>query len=211
MVPTSLVVAAALSAAPSPAWQADYAKARTAAAAENKPMAVFIGSGDAVGRMIADGTIPADAAKLLRDSYVCVSVDTATGAGRELAGRFDLAEGLVISGPGGASQALRHAGAVSGADLTRQLGQYAKAGQPVTTVSTGLPAAGQVVTAGYAPAMTYAPMTVYGGCAGGTCGAPVMTYSGCAGGNCRVAAPVMSYGFPAYPVGGSSCANGRCR
>jgi hypothetical protein len=198
MVSTSLVVAVtALAAAPSPVLQADYSAARAAAAAANKPMAVFIGGGK-VERMVADGSLPADAARLLRENYVCVVVNTETGAGKDLAGRFEMAEGLVISGPGGASQALRHAGAVSGADLTQQLTRYATAGAPVTTVSAGLaPAAGRVVTAGYSPVMTYAPAPVY---------APVPVYGGCAGGSCGV--PVMTYGVP---FGGSSCANGRCR
>ena len=71
---------------------------------------------------------------------------------------------------------------MKGEELTRQLTQYAAAGQPTTTVTAGgatLPA-----RAGY-------PVIVTGGCPGGNCGA-------------------QQYVIPAgYPFG-SSCPNGRC-
>jgi hypothetical protein len=152
-----------------PNLQTDYAQARSVASADNKPIAVFIGRGtDAMGRMLADGSIPADAAQLLRDRYVALYIDTDTAAGKELAGRFAVSTGLVISGPGGSVQAFRHSGTLSGPALTRQLGQYAAAGQPTTTVTTGataapsssgvvIPAAGQYVVPQYAfPAGGYA-------------------------------------------------------
>jgi hypothetical protein len=142
-----------------PTWQTDYAQARTTASTDNEPIAVFIARGsEAMGRMLADGSISADAARLLRDKYVCLFLDTDTAAGKELAGHFAISQGLIISAPGGSVQAYRHAGTVAGADLTRQLTHYASAGQPTTTVTAGtvtgspsvvIPAAGQYVVPQY--------------------------------------------------------------
>jgi hypothetical protein len=188
---------------PSPSWHKDYAQAMALASSEHKPMVVFISHGTATpGKMLADGTIPTEAAKLLRDSYVCVYLDTETAAGKELAGRFELPEGLVISGPGGSVQALRHNGSVSGIDLTGKLSQYATTTQPTTTVTSGLSAASVIYS---------------GGCANGSCG---VTYSQ-AGYSYQPtyqyqpayqAAPVYSQSYPTYyaPFGTSSCPNGRC-
>ena len=190
MITTTLAVVAlagalGAGASPSPGWQSDYAKAISVASAERKPVAVFIGSGEGKpGKMIESGTIPSDAAKLLRDNYVCVYVNTDTAAGKDLAGRFALSEGLVISNPGGTTQALRHNGVVGGADLTQKLTQYAGAGQPATTVHTG------ATTSVAAPAATGVRLN-------------------CAGGNCGVAPTVGSFIVPSAPLG-SSCPNGKC-
>jgi hypothetical protein len=130
-----------------PSWQTDYAQAMARASEERKPMAVFIGHGaETFTQMLADGKIPADAAKLLRDKYVCMYLDTGTAGGKDLAGRFEISEGLIISGPGGNLQAYRHNGAVTGTELTTQLTRYAGAGQPATTVTGGAPAVRYTVT-----------------------------------------------------------------
>jgi len=123
-----------------PNWQTDYAQAMTRSSAEGKPMAVFIGHGaDNYKKMLLEGTIPADAAKVLATSYVCMYLDSDAASGKELAGRFEIAEGLIISSPGGNLQAYRHNGVVSGTDLTKSLTQFAGAGQPSTTVNAGAP------------------------------------------------------------------------
>src|SRR5262245_17439301 len=141
-----------------PSWQTDYAQAMNRASAERKPMVVFIGHGaDSFTKMLADGKIPDEAAKVLRDSYVCMYLDADTAAGKDLAGRFEISEGLIISGPGGSHQAYRHNGAVTGTELTTQLTKYAGAGQPSTTVTGGapvvrytvVPASGQYVYPSY--------------------------------------------------------------
>jgi len=205
VVTTTLAVVAlagalGMGSSPSPSWQPDYAQAMATASAEQKPIAVFIGQGASKPtKMLADGSIPQSAAQLLRESYVCLYVDTDTGAGKDLAGKLDIKEGLVISSPGGNVQALRHNGVVAGAELTKQLGQFAHAGQPTTTINTGIvtKTAGQIIMAG-----------------------------NCAGGNCYVTYPSGAYVTqPAsgqiingvvYPAGystnpfGSSCPNGRC-
>ena len=201
MVTTTLAVVAlagalGTGASPSPSWQTDYAHAMADAAATHKPLAVFIGEGAGKpSKMLADGTIPDAAAKTLRDSYICLYVDTATATGKDLAGKFEISEGLVISSPGGNVQALRHNGSVASVDLNRQLSQYATAGQPATTVVTGLQPATRVIVSG---------------CANGQCNLtayPTATYTVPAAGQ------VIGNGTIVYPAGytfGSSCPNGRC-
>lgn len=165
-----------------PSWQADYGKALSAAAAQQKPVAVFIGKGDAgVAAVVADGQVPAKANELLNASYVCVYVNTDTEAGKTLAGQFGLTQGLVISSKGGTVQALRHTGAVTGTDLTSYLTKYSSPTVAVTTTEQG----GVVTTSAYTPAVGYPAM---GGCPNGNCGA------------------VRYYGSPF--IGG--CPNGQC-
>ena len=193
---TVLALAAGLDLGVSPAnpkWQADYAQAMTRATEDRKPMAVFIGHGaDTLKRMVTDGAISADAAKLLTASYVCLYLNTDTPTGKELASRFEMNEGLVISSPGGSVQAYRYVGSVPGTTLTQELTHYATAGQPSTTVSAGaVPTRPTtVVPAGY-----------------------VIVSGGCANGSCQTIVPASGqYTYPGtvtYPFG-SSCPNGRC-
>lgn len=191
-----------------PGWQTDYAAAKAAAATQHKPMAVFIGQGaEGLKKMLDDGTIPADAAKVLRDNYVCVYLDT--DAAKDVAGPFDLKAGLVINTEAGNVQAVRHGGAVSGAGLTRELTQYATAHPATTTtVATGT-VVGTPATAGVTyPATVGSPMFASGGCASGNCGSPVILSGGCANGRCGTA---PTYAFPtAQPFTVGGCANGRC-
>ena len=173
-----------------PRWQTDYSLALSRASAEKKPMAVFIGHGsDTIKRMTAEGVIAADAAKVLTSSYVCLYLDADTSAGKDLASRFEMTEGLVISSPGGNVQAYRYVGTVPTATLTRELSHYASAGEPTTTVNAGV-VTGRPTTGGY--------MILSGGCANGSCGTIVP------------AAGQYTYpGAVTYPSG-SSCPNGRC-
>jgi hypothetical protein len=171
MITTTLAVLAlagslTTGASPSPGWQPDYTQALTVASEQRKPIAVFIGQGsDKVKQMLSDGRISSDSVRLLRDSYIPVFIDTDTTVGRELSSRFELSEGLVISGPGGTHQALRHVGAIVGSDLTRQLEKYASAGHPATTVST-VNSSGVITAAGTSPVIVSgsriaAPTTSY--------------------------------------------------
>jgi hypothetical protein len=80
-----------------PAWQTDYWKGMALAAEQGKPMAVFIARGDnGYGRVVSDGAIPAEAGRLLRDSFVCVYVNVDTADGKSLAGQMAVTEGLVM-------------------------------------------------------------------------------------------------------------------
>ena len=179
------------------AAQTDYGQALRQAAAEGKPMAVLIGTGNRFAKLMNDANLPAETTNLLRDKFVCVSVDVNTATGAKLAGEFQLSDGLVISSAGGTYQALRQEGAVSATDLAKQATAYATAGTPATTVTAGTP-----YTSGYTPAVTAPAYPVYGGCANGRCG--VVAPAG------YVAPSYPSYSpYPAFPAAGG-CANGRC-
>ncbi len=170
--------------------QTDYARAMKLAADEKKPMAVLIGKGDTFAKLMTDAGLSEEAKKLLAEKYVCVSVDVTTEGGKSLAGQFQLTDGLVISSAGGNLQALRQAGAVTGADLSKHTVAFANvSATPDTTVTAGAPAA-----------PTAAPYTVYPA-------GYAPTYSSCPGGNCpNVVRPVGGYVFPSS----GGCPNGRC-
>lgn len=155
-----------------PSFQTDYTKALQTAAAQQKPVAVFIGKGAAGYAKLVGGAIPADANQLLAKNYVCVYVNTDTEAGKTLASQFDISKGLVISGKGGDVQALRYSGSVTPLELTGYLGKYRNASAVTTTETAAEPAA--------APAATTSSS-----CANGQCGSSVSSSSsGCASGNC---------------------------
>jgi hypothetical protein len=118
-----------------PNWHTDYAQAMSRSSAEGKPMAVFIGHGaDRLAKMMADGTITADSAQVLKASYVCVYLD-AQAAGKDLASQFEMSEGLVISSRGGMLQAYRHSGALGGKELTESRNRYAGGEAPAVTAT----------------------------------------------------------------------------
>src|SRR5262245_16125474 len=176
--------------------QTDYGQALKQAANEKKPMAVLIGKGDVFAKAMADEGLSAEAKKVLTEKYICVSVDVNTDAGKALAGQFQLTDGLVISSAGGTHQALRQAGSVSAADLSKHTVAYANVtGVPASTVTAGVPVTS---TSYYAPA---APVYTTGSCPNGTC-AP--TYSSCPNGTCGAV-----YGGSSLPTY-SSCPGGTC-
>jgi hypothetical protein len=138
-----------------PNWHTDYAQALSRSSAEGKPMAVFIGNGaDRVAKMMAEGTISAEAALVLNFSYVCVYLDSDTASGKDLAGRFEIKEGLIISSKGGNLQAYRHAGAISAKELTTSLSKYADSATPAVTASNNpYSTTGSVIVGGYPSAV----------------------------------------------------------
>jgi hypothetical protein len=178
MFTTSLVagVAAALLApgtlAVAPTWQPDYRTALARSIEQRKPVAVFIARGaDGRARLIGDGGLPADTARLLRQSYVCLFADTATPTGRELARAFGLAEGLVISDKTGGVQVLRHEGALSRSDLTGYLTRYTDTGAVAQTEFRGVSRPTAPVVAAVQP--VYQPPVVF---------SPALTFQGFYGG-----------------------------
>lgn len=193
MITTILAVVAlngSLVPAAKPEFQAqtDYGQALKQAADQNKPMAVLIGKGDAFGKLMTDSALTAEAKKTLAEKYVCVTVDVGTTRGAELAGQFQLTDGLVISSAGGTHQALRQNGPVSASNLATHAVAYAAvSGTPVTTVTAG-------ATPTYVTPAGYSAPVIVGGCANGNCGTPVYR-----------TAP-----FASTPYYGSSCPNGRC-
>jgi len=183
MVTTSFTAAALVvlsSGSVTPTWQKDYASAMAAAVAQQKPMAVFIGQGEAgYTKLVAGGQLPATVSELLASKYVPVYVNTETPAGKALAGQFEMSAGLVVSTRGGEKQALRLPGTVNGTDLSGLLTNYSGTAPVVTyaapAVNYTAPAANYA-----APAVNYAPnyTPYYGGF-----GAPVRV-GGCANGRC---------------------------
>ena len=58
-----------------PSWQSNYGTAMTAAVAQQKPMAVFIGRGEAgYSGLVTDGQLPTQANQMLNEKFVCVYV-----------------------------------------------------------------------------------------------------------------------------------------
>jgi hypothetical protein len=142
-----------------PTWQSDYASALGAAAREQKPLAVFIGSGvGGVEKVVADGKLTDDESAKLASQFVCVYIDTATDAGRQQAAAFRVTDGLVISDKAGALQAVRHEGPVDHANLSRYLTTYANA-----TVTTTEVHARPVVAAPVVVQPVAYPQPVFGG------------------------------------------------
>ena len=131
-----------------PTWELDYGQALATAAADEKPVAVFIGSGKTGYAKLVGGEIPPDAGQMLAKNYVCLYVDTDTAAGKKLAGQFGLSSGLILSCKGGNTQALRHTGSVSGPDLTGYLNQFSDKSAVATTLERGAAPAGYTVPAG---------------------------------------------------------------
>lgn len=137
---------------PGPTWVSDYGTALRQAADQSKPIAVFIANGsEGYTHVLKDGPMPSETAKLLKDKYVCLFVDTTTEAGKATAGAFELKEGLVISGRGGNKQALRHDGSVTSENLTKYLTQYAEPATVTTTVTNEAPVAAPLANPFYCP------------------------------------------------------------
>jgi hypothetical protein len=184
-----------------PKWQPDYPTAARLAAAQHKPLAVFVGHGPAG---IAQLPVAGDAGKALGEQFVSVYVDADSAAGRPLAAALQVSTGLVISDHTGTLQALKHQGPVQPAELAGYLATYAvpqsvtqtvqvRADTPAPVAAPAAPIAAPVLAPAYSP--------VVGGCAGGNCGAPAFV-GGCANGRC-------GGGFaPAFTGGG--CAGGNC-
>ena len=157
-------LAASTSVVGMPTMQADYRAALTESAKLHKPVAVFIARGtDGFTKVVTDGGINSDSAKLLTQSYVCVYLDTATPSGKELASAFNITEGLVISDNTGGIQNLRLEGTVAQGDLKTYLVKFAD-GAKVATTETHSTAT---------PAMSVNPYRTYviggGSCASGNC------------------------------------------
>lgn len=155
MLSTSLATAvfygmlASGSVATQPAWHTDYGKALVQATDFKKPVAVFIAQGgDGYAKLVKEGKIPTDAAKVLRQNYVCLYVDAASPTGKALTSSFQMSEGLVISSKAGTHQALRHEGRLTSTELTGYLTKYAESTQPVRTDYAGIGAT-PVASQGY--------------------------------------------------------------
>ncbi len=193
----AVVLSAALAnEAPSaPAWETNYARASETAIAQRKPLAVFIGRGEAGYSRVVGGDMPTETGRLLAANYVALYVNTDSTEGKRLATAFGVDEGLVISSRCGQKQALKFGGAVPAVELAGYLTKYSTADVAVATTER----AGTAVVAA-APVMM-----------SGQYGSPAVM-SGCANGRCGSVVPAGYY-TPSYypsPSFGGGCANGRC-
>lgn len=188
----AVVLSAALAneATVAPAWESNYTRATETAIAQRKPLAVFIGRGEAGFAKVVGGDMPTEASRLLASNYVAVYLNTDTAEGKRLATAFGVNEGLVLSCRGCQVQALKYGGAVPAVELAGYLTKYSAPAVAVTTTEH----AGTAV----APAAAAS-------CATGRCGAIMV--SGCATGNCGAVAPA-GYSYAPTAVGG--CATGNC-
>src|SRR5262245_16150959 len=101
-----------VSPAEGPTWTRDYNAARKVGRQEQKPLAVFVGSGQAGYQKVSrTGRLTKQAQSLLAKGYVCVYVDVRTSAGKRLARDLGIKKmGIVLSDRTGNLQAFRHEG-----------------------------------------------------------------------------------------------------
>ena len=119
--------ASRLARASTPTWLTNYTQAQKTARKEGRPLAVFVGAGDAgYDQVSRKGTLSSGVQQLLVQKYVCVYLDTGKPAGQKLAEAFEITgRGLVLSDRSGQLQAFHHDGELSDADLLRNLERFA--------------------------------------------------------------------------------------
>src|SRR5262249_12311601 len=96
-----------------PGWLQEYGEARQTGRQQEKPLAVFIGSGETGWEQVSrEGKLAKDVKQLLAANYVCLYVNTDDKNGKRLASAFEFGEGpgIVISNRTGRVQAFRHQG-----------------------------------------------------------------------------------------------------
>jgi hypothetical protein len=102
----------------------DYGVGMRRSERENKPIAVFIGSGKKGWENLSqEGKLSKSVQAKLSSDYVCVYIDAKEQ--EELAAAFEVhGTGLIISSAGGRLQAFRHEGELADEDLEYYLGTY---------------------------------------------------------------------------------------
>ena len=109
-----------------PQWRSNYREACLLASESKKPIAVFIGNGATGFEKVSKDGFDNKVFQLLREKYVCVSIDTSTPTGKSLAQQFAVKEtGLVISDQSGKIQAFHHVGDLKKEQLVKALERYA--------------------------------------------------------------------------------------
>ena len=174
--------------APGPVWFNDYRVAQTRVSEAGKPMAVFVGTGNAGWEGVITGGLDPAVSKLLSEKFVCLYVDTNTAGGRGLAKALQVGErGLVISDKSGSTQAFSANGTLPVAEAKRALLAYADpASVTRTEIVQAAPATSPVPTAPPPPGMPVGGSVYMGGPgyvgAPGYMGSPAGGSSGCCGG-----------------------------
>ena len=144
-----------------PAWLNDYSLASQRGLAQQKPLAVFIGTGESGWHDVSkDGGLGTEVSELLASHYVCVYLDTNKKEARRLANSFAIADGvgLVLSDRSGKLQAFRHEGELGAAELRNYLRRYADPERVAVTTETTEDLQPRPVVP-VQPAFHYAPMT----------------------------------------------------
>jgi hypothetical protein len=124
-----------------PKWLDDYGIAHKLGQREQKPLAVFVGSGSGGwNRLSREGRFDKDIEDLLNAHYVCVYLDTNNQENRKLVSQleFEGGRGLIISDRTGSKQALHYEGKLSNQDLARSLKKYADPDRTVEKTETTL-------------------------------------------------------------------------
>jgi hypothetical protein len=132
-------ILAAGPAAESPTWLTSYSLARQHAESKHRPLAIFLGSGPKGWNSVSQsGKLGKRIEGLLAEHYLCVYVDTSKPAGKELAGDFEMPDGLgiVISDAKGQVQAFRHEGTLSTESLAQYLDRYSDPARVVRSTET---------------------------------------------------------------------------
>lgn len=174
--------------APEPAWIRDYGLARKQGVSENKPLAVFVGSGKKGWEQVSqEGALNKEVKQVLAESYVCVYLNTDQEAGRKLADVFEFSQGpgLVLSSRKGALQAFRHEGELNNRDLARYLTRFSDPEQVVRHTETVPPTPVQYQSyyqAPVQPVQPAVPVMFNGGFGGGFGGGFAPSFMGGGGG-----------------------------
>jgi hypothetical protein len=123
-----------------PEWHSDYALAYEKGKEQQKPLAVFVGSGpqgyDDIAR---EGVLTESIKETLAKSYICVYLDRERKTNQPMIRALQIeGRGLVISDRSGAYQAFHHSGQISQTELNGYLTEFASARLPIrSTVSPG--------------------------------------------------------------------------
>ena len=120
-------------------WLDDYSAASQKGRFLRRPLAVFIGSGEAGwGKVRQEASSESEASEILASHYVCVYLDTTKDEGRQLATAFDIhnGAGLVLSDASGKLQAFHHDGELGSTELPKYLRRYASPDRVALTTET---------------------------------------------------------------------------
>lgn len=137
----------ALPEAESPRWLSNYDQALAKGAEEKKPLAIFVGSGEAGWEKLSrDGKLGKKTKELLSSQYVCLYLDTTNPDAKKMAQTLEIPKGvgIVISDRKLEMQAFYHRGDLKGEDLDYYLKKFANPNLVVRTTETNPPERGAV-------------------------------------------------------------------
>jgi hypothetical protein len=148
MFPSTLTIALAgfmaSTAMQSPSWRMGYDSAQRLGMEQSKPLAVFIGSGEAGWNQVTrEGELAKEVRRLLAKNYVYVYIDTEHPQGKQLASYFEVSGtiGLIVSDHTGKYQAFHHQGDLPNEQLLNYLIRYADSERIVRATETYRPEA----------------------------------------------------------------------